>query len=194
MKTLFVLLIMVMAMTINAQEPRKAFGPINFGMTKEEVRKAVKATDGMKMLTGQLHTFILGDKYWGYPEYDANGFVAIMLNHYTGNMCSLARNFTKYQASDFETDINSLIKLFNDQYGESYYFRGYVNPGFLEMGKKILIGGWKDDVKVVQIWEEYVSAVAYPVIIICSKEKAELNGRILNTVKQIDEVKTKELF
>lgn len=194
MKPIIIIVLLFVALNLSAQDSLKAFGPIKFGMSKEEVKKAVKATEGMKLLTGQIHTDILGKRYWGIPEFDSHGFVAIMLNHYTGNWSALFRNYTKYQASDCEFDMNSLSKLFKDQYGEPSFYKGFTHPGFLEVGKRYLAGEWGDKIKIVQLWEQYINTVAYPSIVIILRKRAELNSTINNRVDEIQEKKTKELF
>jgi hypothetical protein len=47
--------LLILIINISATIAQKAFVPINFGMTKQGVREAVKAAPSMKMFTGATH-------------------------------------------------------------------------------------------------------------------------------------------
>lgn len=152
---------------------QKLLSPIKFFMTQKELKEVVRADQDKRLLTGQLHLTILADRYWGVPAYSNGQFVSIELSHYAGTMNSSNFSFGKYDVNEFKRDIETLVQYFNQLYGNPTEYIGFLGIDQLESGMKKRIATWQTEVEYVQIWEEYVNRVAYPVILICEKGEVE---------------------
>ena len=194
MKSLITLLFVCMAINLVAQDSLKAFGPIKFRMTKDELVKAVRASDNMKMVAGQVQTNILGDKYYGIPEYIGGRFCAINMSHFLGNVSAMARNYVNYSPKECEGDINDLIEFFSKQYGEPTELVGYKPVSEISLGRMMRVAAWDDGVKYVQVWETNINEIGYPTILISKKKVSDILKELGDKYKEIDKEKTKELF
>jgi hypothetical protein len=172
----------------------KAFGPLNFGMSKNEAKEAVRNSNNMKLLTGQVHTEILGDKYFGYMEFDESGLVGIGFNNYRGNTAAYMRNYNSYGISDLENDVNEIIELLTDEFGEMTEGEGFVHPGAIDINRTKIAGVWANDYKIIYLNEVNINAVTYPQIVIYKKSYLNQKGRQLNAVKSEEVEETKKMF
>lgn len=174
----------------------KAFGPINFGMTKSEVKEAIKNSENIKFFGGQLTTEILGDKYFGNFVYNKEGMglAGLWLQHYGGNMAAYSRNYGGYNTTELEADINSLFELLKEQYGEPVVNNGFIHPGSTETNRASIVAVWIAGEKHVRLVEKNMNAVVFPQIAIFDKTFMEKWGESVQEVTEQEKEKTKSMF
>lgn len=174
----------------------KAFGPLNFGMKKNEVKAAIKASENMKLMGGQLMTELLGEKYFGTFVYneDGMGLVGLWVHHYGGNIAAYNRNYNAYNTTDLEADINSLFQLLNEQYGQPIIDKGFVHPGSTETNRPATVAIWISGEKHIRLIERNMNSVVYPQIAIFDKTFMEKWGESIEEVTEQEKEKTKSMF
>jgi hypothetical protein len=184
----------LLQMAISAQT--KALGPINFGMQPKAVKSAVRSSDDMKLMGGQLFTQLLGQKYFGTFVYNENGtgLVGLWIHHYRGNLAGYSRNYNAYNTTELENDIAALAKLFNEQFGEPTIWNGFIHPGSTEVNRAALVGTWVADGKHIRLLERNFNGVDYPQIAIFDKTFMDELGENINEADQKEVEKTKSMF
>lgn len=173
---------------------QKAYGPIEFGMSKKEVKTIARSAENMRMIGGQVHTEILGQKYFGTLEFDNLELAAIGFQHFTGNTAAYNHNYSMYTTTFLEKDINELMEFFTTQYGERYSGSGFVHPRSIDISDAIICGAWQADGKTIYLREVSVNAVTYPQIIIYNSEYLKQKSEQHSTSDKEDTEETKKMF
>lgn len=190
MKNFIFIFCLVLFTSLKAQ---KAYGPINFGMSMEQIKEAASGAVNITY-RGTLITKILGVPYSGLPIVIDNKLEEISFHHRPADSLEFARDFITYQHSDFEREINDLIGFFTEIAGKPTEFRGYIPPLMLDAKRSTVIATWKGEHRVIQLLENNKRTIPYPEIRVISRSFYDLETGLKSTLKDVNRKITKGMF
>ncbi len=193
-KITFIIIITLIVNFAFAQEPIKAYGTINFGMTKSEIKKAVKTDDNLKIISGKIITEIFGEKYFGAFDYEKGKMERLWLHHYQANLAGYHRKYNVYTINRLEGDLDKIYKFFTEQYGEPISPFKYTHPADIDPFGFSICSTWIDGERIIMLYERSYNSVVYPQISLLTKSYFDKVVDNQTEIMEEDKQQTKEMF
>jgi hypothetical protein len=167
MKQLFIILTLLFSLGLDVTG-QKPFDKIHLGMSRREIMAQGSLENGIVTVANREFLLdILGSIYSSTSKYDGNGLLMeLKLVHSVGYSRNQYSKSDINSVSEFEADIKELIAFFNKNYGKPIELVGYLNPQKLGFKKMAKIGVWKNGDSKIELWENFISDKAYPLIIL----------------------------